>query len=189
MTPAIDISKVTLKTSRLTLRPWTMDDLQDFYDYAKVDGVGQMAGWTPHKSIEESERILTDFVEGKKTFAIVYNNHAIGSIGIEKYNEQLCPELSEMKVREIGFVLSKDYWGNGFMPEAVKEVIRYCFEDLNLDALICGHFKRNLQSASVQRKCGFHYLKNHIYHTRYNTDEDAITNILWKKEYEKHYSH
>ena len=73
MNPAIDISKVTLKTSRLTLRPWTMDDLQDFYDYAKVDGVGQMAGWTPHKSIEESERILTDFVEGKKTFAIVYN--------------------------------------------------------------------------------------------------------------------
>lgn len=40
MNATIDISNVRLKTERLTLRPWTLQDLDDFYEYAKVDGVG-----------------------------------------------------------------------------------------------------------------------------------------------------
>ena len=54
MNAEIDITCVVLKTSRLLLRPWKMSDLDDFYEYAKVDGVGQMAGWLPHKNKEES---------------------------------------------------------------------------------------------------------------------------------------
>ena len=47
MNARIDITNVTLKTKRLTLRPWQEEDLQDLYDYARVEGVGQMAGWNP----------------------------------------------------------------------------------------------------------------------------------------------
>ena len=50
MNPEIDISNVILKTERLLIRPWRQSDLDDFYSYASVDGVGQMAGWKPHKS-------------------------------------------------------------------------------------------------------------------------------------------
>ena len=71
MNPVIDISAVTLTTERLILRPWSKDDLSELYDYARVDGVGQMAGWLPHKTIEDSERVLNMFIEGQKTFAIV----------------------------------------------------------------------------------------------------------------------
>ena len=46
----IDLKTTTLYTDRLILRPWTLDDLDDFYAYASVDGVGQMAGWNPHRS-------------------------------------------------------------------------------------------------------------------------------------------
>lgn len=45
MNAQIDIHNVILKTERLTLRPWQLSDLDDFYEYASVDGVGQMAGW------------------------------------------------------------------------------------------------------------------------------------------------
>jgi len=62
----IDISKVTLETERLILRPWLLSDLDDFYEYARVDGVGQMAGWSPHKNIEESAQILKVFIKEKK---------------------------------------------------------------------------------------------------------------------------
>lgn len=62
MNARIDIRAVTLKTKRLTLRPWREEDLQDLYDYARVEGVGQMAGWTPHKDLEESRRILKLFI-------------------------------------------------------------------------------------------------------------------------------
>ena len=123
MNKNIDISNVILKTQRMILRPWKDTDLNDFYEYAKVDGVGQLAGWTPHKNIEESKRILDIFIEGKKTFAIEYRGKVIGSLGIECYNEENYPEFNALQGREIGYVLSKDFWGQGIMPEAVKAVI------------------------------------------------------------------
>jgi ribosomal-protein-alanine N-acetyltransferase len=47
MNATIDISQVVLKTERLILRPWEIADLDDFFEYASVDGVGQMAGYRP----------------------------------------------------------------------------------------------------------------------------------------------
>ena len=70
MNTPIDISNVTLKTNRLILRPWRQSDLDDFYEYAHVDGVGQMAGWLPHKDKTESQTILDMFISERKTFAI-----------------------------------------------------------------------------------------------------------------------
>ena len=84
MNKPIDITDIVLTTERLTLRPWRESDLSDFYEYASVDGVGQMAGWNPHRSLEESKEILSRFIEGKKTFALEYQGKAIGSLGICK---------------------------------------------------------------------------------------------------------
>lgn len=111
MNVEIDISNVTLKTKRLILRPWKLTDLDDFFEYASVDGVGQMAGWEPHKSKDESLEILNRFIEHKKTFALEYNGKVIGSLGIERYPENVFKEYQDLKGREIGYVLSKDYWG------------------------------------------------------------------------------
>lgn len=173
-----------LRTERLILRPWRLTDLDDFYAYASVDGVGQMAGWKPHESKEESREILDLFISHKKTFALELNGKAIGSIGIEKYNESRFPEFDDKKCREIGYVLGKDYWGQGLMPEAVKEVIRYLFEKVGLDAIFCGHFLWNTQSARVQEKCGFRPYARNKYETRLNTVEDNEVTILTKQEWQ-----
>ena len=55
MNADIDLSNVVLKTERLILRPWKETDLDDFYEYASVDGVGVMAGWNRHTSIRKSK--------------------------------------------------------------------------------------------------------------------------------------
>lgn len=55
MNKPIDIRQTVLKTARLTLRPWKESDLKDFYEYARVDGVGQMAGWNPQKQLMNPE--------------------------------------------------------------------------------------------------------------------------------------
>ena len=178
MNAKIDISNVVLKTKRLTLRPWKLDDLDDFYEYASVDGVGQMAGWLPHENKEKSLQILKIFIEKKKTFAIEYNGKVIGSLGIEEYPERGFKEYSKLKGRELGYVLSKDYWGLGLMPEAVKEVIRYLFIDLKLDFLICGHFIDNNQSRRVQEKCGFVHVKKVKHDGRDGTQRDCWLSIL-----------
>lgn len=179
MNKMIDISQVVLNTERLVLRPWKESDLEDLFEYASVDGVGQMAGWPPHKSIEESHKRLDRFISTKKTFALEYQGKVIGSCGLVDYNEGYYPELASLNGREIGYVLSKDYWGRGLMPEAVKAVIQYLFEVENLDFIIAGHFERNKQSARVIQKCGFEYIKTRPYETQYGTVETSIESILY----------
>ena len=185
MNKEIDITGRTIKTERLTLRPFCQDDLDDFYEYAKVDGVGQMCGWLPHKNLEESKEILDIFIAGKNQFALVYNNKVIGSIGIEKYNEKELDEFSSLKGREVGYVLSKDYWGQGLMSEAIQGVIKYLFEEVKLDFIAGSFFKRNIRSKRVQEKNGFKFYKDIIYETRYGTKEDSVYMILTKEDYEK----
>ena len=181
----IDISHVILKTKRLVLRPWKQSDLDDFFEYASVDGVGQMAGWKPHANKEETQNILTRFINHKKTFALDYQGKVIGSLGIELYNEDQFPEFKEKQCRSIGYVLSKDYWGHGLMPEAVKEVIKYLFEVVKLDVILCGHFMSNTRSARVQEKCGFKHYVYSKYETQLSTVEDEEINILTKEDWEK----
>ena len=182
MNEPIDISNVILTTERLILRPWRQDDLEDFFSYASVDGVGQMAGWKPHESREESQVILQRFIDKKRVFAIEYQGKAIGSLGIEEYDEKIMPELADKKCREIGYVLAKPYWGQGLMPEAVKRVIRWLFEEVGLDVILCAHFDWNNQSHRVQEKCGFTPYKKAIYETALGTTENDIINILTKEQ-------
>lgn len=180
MNQLIDISGVTLATQRLVLRPWAWTDLADFYEYASVDGVGQMAGWLPHQSIEESRMVLGMFIEGKKTFAIEHEGKVIGSLGVEEYDEEKLPEFADRCGRELGFVLAKPCWGRGLMPEAVQAVIRYLFDEVGLDFLVCCHFADNAQSCRVQEKCGFRHYKLIQSETRYGLVKDAWASILEK---------
>ena len=178
MNTEIDISNTVLRTDRLTLRPWKQTDLEDFYAYASVDGVGQMAGWNPHSSRDESQAILNRFIDGKKTFALEFKGKVIGSLGVEKYNEDKFPEFNDKQCRMLGFVLSKDYWGQGLMPEAVNEVVNYLFRTVGLDVILCAHFLSNKRSARVQEKCGFKHYSFGTYETKYGTTEEDETNIL-----------
>lgn len=180
MNAKIDVTDVVIKTERLILRPFRETDLADFFEYAKVEGVGEMAGWSHHKNIEESKTILGFFLSEKKTFAVEYNGKVIGSLGVEKYNEEELPEFADKKGREIGFVLSKDYWGQGFMPEAVNGVIDYLFNEIKLDFIVAAHFCRNTQSKRVQGKCGFKPYKTRKLKTNYGTVEDDCINILYR---------
>ena len=171
MNATIDVTNIRIETPRLILRPWKESDVADFYEYASVPGVGEMAGWCHHKSVEESKMILAMFLGGKKTLALELkeNGKVIGSLGLEEMRPD--PVEGEKQGREIGYVLSKEYWGRGLMPEAVQAIISYCFEVLDLDYLTCGHFIQNSQSRQVIEKVGFTYFGESTFETRYNTVE------------------
>ena len=180
MNAPVDVTNIRIETDRLILRPWRQEDLEDFYEYARVDGVGQMAGWQPHESMEKSQAILDCFIREKKTFALELKDSGkvIGSLGLEARGRNVgVPE--ELLGREIGYVLSKDCWGKGLMPEAVKAVIDYCFSVLGFDYLTCGHFARNNQSRRVIEKCGFHFLTEYDFETRMGTLEQVKLYILY----------
>ena len=105
------INGTQIETPRLILRAFRESDLEDFYRYASVDGVGEMAGWRHHESREETQRILDSFIEHDKTFALCLkeNNRVIGSLGVEKYGlEDKLSEFFDYRGRELGYVLSKE---------------------------------------------------------------------------------
>lgn len=89
MIAPVDVTKIRIETDRLILRAWRKSDLEDFYEYASVDGVGQMAGWQPHGSIEETETILGFFIRDKKALALELkeNGKVIGSLSLDETDE------------------------------------------------------------------------------------------------------
>lgn len=178
MIAPVDVTKIRIETDRLILRAWRKSDLEDFYEYASVDGVGQMAGWQPHSSIEETETILGFFIRDKKALALELkeNGKVIGSLSLDETDEE--PSSGEKYGREIGFALNKAYWGRGLVPEAVKAVTDYCFDELHFDWILCGHFSWNDQSRRVIEKCGFQFVREMVYETRMGTEEPSKQYLL-----------
>ncbi len=180
----VDTSKIRIETKRLVLRGFRADDLSDFYDYAKVEGVGECAGWSHHKSIEESREILSKFIEDKNVFAVVDkgSGKVIGSVGIKDPDEATVSRFPDVKVKEIGYVLAKDYWGKGLMTEAAQAVVCYCFDELNLDAVSARYFVGNDRSRRVIEKCGFEYFADTEFHSAsLGTDYRCMDYILRNK--------
>lgn len=50
-----------LQTKRLTLRKWKETDAESLYEYVKDPDVGPIAGWPPHKSVDESLSVINDY--------------------------------------------------------------------------------------------------------------------------------
>jgi len=182
MNAEINISNVILETDRLILRAWEITDLDDFFEYASVEGVGEKAGWEHHKSKDKSLEILKMFIEEKKVFAIVLkeNQKVIGSIGIEELSEELDKDLDNLVGRELGYVLNKDYWNKGIMTEAVSKVVDYCFNTLKLNFLMASYFNHNIASKKVLENLNFKFYKDIIIETGYNNIKEKSTLMLLK---------
>ena len=183
-----------IETERLILRPFKETDLKDFYEYASEEGVGEMAGWEHHASIEKSKEILDIFISEDKTFAICCkeNGKVIGSLGVEFYGlEEALTEFDGYRGRERGFVLARDSWGMGLMPEAVRAVMDYLFGELDYDFLLCGYYNFNSQSQKVQEKCGFKPYRALKMNTRMGTEENGTLNLIInpKKNIKFNFSH
>lgn len=148
----------TLQTKRLVLRPWTESDAKALFAYASDPNIGPRAGWPAHTSVEESAEAIRDVLAVPETFAITLRdapdpNEPVGAIGLK------IGEASDLAIgsdqAELGFWIAKPLWGNGYMPEAVREVMRHGFCDLGLEAIWAGHTDDNDQSRRVQEKTGF----------------------------------
>ena len=142
-----------LYTERLILRPWTIQDAEDMYDYAKSPVVGPAAGWAPHQCFQDSLDYLSAAIEEGDTCAIEYkeNHKVIGAIGLHRDSLR----ASSVASRCLGYVLHEDYWGKGLMTEAAQEIIRYAFGDLGLQIISVQHAPENERSRRVIEKCGF----------------------------------
>ena len=161
-----------LETERLILRRWEKNDAESLYEYAKDPDVGPIAGWPAHRSIEESRDVIKNVFNGKEAYAICLktDNRAIGAIELKLNGHTDMTERDDEC--ELGYWLGKPFWGQGIVPEAVKEMLRHAFEDLGIKTVWVGYYEGNIKSKRVQEKCGFRY--------RWKS-EDAAVPLLHEK--------
>lgn len=146
---------IHLETERLILRPIHLTDSHDFFEYAQHPEVGPNAGWKPHETLEETVKIIKEiFLEQDTIWGIVRKTDAklIGSVGLLPD-----PKRSNDQAMMLGYALGYPYWYQGYMTEAVREVIRYGLEDLQLQLISASCYPHNQRSRAVLKKCGFVY--------------------------------
>lgn len=150
---------ITLQTERLTLRPWKESDAEALYRYACNPNIGPIAGWPPHTSVENSREIIKTVLSAPETYAVVLKetNETVGSVGIMTARSEIRSAKMTDSECEIGYWIGEPYWGQGLIPEAVSELIRYAFEDLQMTTIWCGYYDGNEKSKRAQEKCGFVY--------------------------------
>ncbi|MBO7274757.1 MAG: GNAT family N-acetyltransferase [Clostridia bacterium] len=146
-----------LHTERLILRPWRESDAENLFEYAKDPDVGPIAGWPPHKNLQESLDIIKNILSGPECYAICERDcdNAIGAVEMKLNGRTDMTDRDDEC--EIGYWLGKPFWGRGYMPEAVGELLRRAFEDIGMTTVWCGYYDGNHKSKRVQEKVGFAY--------------------------------
>lgn len=175
-----------ITTERLYLSPFKESDAADFYEYAKNPNVGPIAGWAPHKSVEDTQEIMKAWFMHENAWTIRFKGEEkmIGVIALE--HDKYRPDA---KSKEIGYSLSEDYWGQGIMTEAAKAVMKYGFEELDLEIIGICTGEVNKRSQRVIEKCGFQYEGKirKTYEVFDGTLRDSLVFSILREEYEKIY--
>ena len=173
-----------LQTKRLILRPWSENDAEELYKYASDPEVGPPAGWPPHTSVENSREIIRIVLSAPETYAVCLkeNGKPIGSVGLHR--NDLAEKDDEY---ELGYWIGKPFWGQGLIPEASRELLRYAFEDLGMNRIWCGYYDGNEKSRRVQEKLGFVF-----YHTTEGLEVKLLneirtghSNLMTKERWQK----
>ena len=162
-------------TERLILRHWKESDKESLYEYAKDPAVGPAAGWPVHTSVENSLEIIRNVLSAEEIYAVCLkeDNVAIGSIGLMASTQTMT--VSGDDEMEIGYWIGVPFWGNGYIPEAIKTIQKHAFEDLNCRIIWCCYYDGNEKSKVCMEKCGFKY-----HHTEENMPCPLIDDVRTK---------
>ncbi|XZI58628.1 GNAT family N-acetyltransferase [Clostridium perfringens] len=140
-----------LETTMTILRSFEEKDLMDFHEYCSQEGIGEMAGWKHHSDLLNSEEALHNNIKNNNIFAIENkeDNKVIGHISINEDSED-----GREDIKELGFVLNKNYHNRGIMTEVVYGILNYLFSN-GIESVYACCFKNNKASKKLIEKCGF----------------------------------
>ena len=150
------LTQSTLETSRLILRPLTRADAPSIQTVASIREIADTMISIPHPYPDsEAEQYIS------KQLAEFENGYSVTFV-IERKFERVFSGLIEIRgieqehsQAELSFWLAVEAWGQGYMSEALKPMLRFAFEDLGLNRLCAYHMVRNPASGKVLQKNGF----------------------------------
>lgn len=147
-----------METERLILRRLRITDAEDmYYNWASDPEVTRFLTWPVHSNVDVTRSLLSDWVsryEDGGYFNWVIEDKssgkAIGNISVVGMKESV-------ESAEIGYCMSREYWGRGIMPEALKAVINFLFGTVELKRIAARHDVNNPRSGRVMEKAGMKY--------------------------------
>ncbi len=146
-----------LTTPRLTLRRMMVADTNDMYEYASRQDVTKYLTWYPHPDREYTREYLQYL--GKRyaagmfyDWAVIYEPECkmVGTCGFTAFH---CAN----DCAEVGYVLNPAYWGKGIATEALTRVLRFAFEELELNRVEARFMEDNQRSRRVMEKVGMRF--------------------------------
>ncbi len=174
-----------LETERLRLRLFKDTDATSLYEACSDEEVTRYLSFDTYTSMDDAYSRL-EFLKEEYTkleeppvWAITLKGEdkAIGSINYlhvkEKHSEA-----------EIGYWLARKHWNKGIMTEAVREVLKFGFENMGLNRVVIRCDSRNVGSYRVMEKAGLVYEGTHR-QDRFSKGEFVDTKIysMLKEEY------
>jgi len=141
---------LVLETARLRLSPFTDADIPEL---VPLIGSREVAATTLRIPYPYEEKHAREFLarvakENELRLAIRHRSDGrlCGGIGLH-------PDMQHQRA-ELGYWLGVPYWGHGYATEAARAVVRYGFEQFNLNRIFAAHFEGNEASGNVLRKIG-----------------------------------
>ena len=140
----------TLETDRLILRRFRLEDAEQMFKNWASDGrVTEFLTWPSHGDVEVTKAVVGSWVKNYSDMAY-YNwvielksaKEIIGNISVIKLDEKI-------EAAEIGYCMGTNWWGQSIMPEALKEVIAYLFDEVGLNRVEASHDSNNPKSGRV----------------------------------------
>ena len=138
-----------LATTRLTLRPFRIEDAEDVYEWTGSFEVTKFLWWHPNRDLATTEKILKKWIRNQRNFswAIVQGDEVIGEI-------QVIKDLPD-KGFEFGITSKVSAWGKGYMREASFKAIDYLFSSGLYEYGYAESDVRNLRSHRLLEALGF----------------------------------
>jgi len=178
----LDLSRIfehfpVLETERLVLRELIGSDTEDLFAYYGDPSIKDYVSYSAFKSIDIARDEIGRIAEGFKAHKFVEfgvarksDNRIVGVCTLH----HISPDHHRM---ELGYGLARAYWGFGYMTEAVREVIRYAFEEMGIHRIEAECETGNIRSCRVAERCGMtlevtrqdneinkgRFVSNHVY--------------------------
>lgn len=147
-----------LTTERLILRPFTIADAADVQQLAGDPAIAAMTLNIPHPYPDGAAE------QWIATHAETWESGLGITLAIaERDSGQLMGAISIMNIRrdhqrgEIGYWVGKPYWNQGYASEATRALIRFGFQELELNRIQATHLPHNLASGRVMEKAGMQF--------------------------------
>jgi len=170
-----------LETNRLLLRQWQESD---FMPFAKLNADVEVRRYFPDVQTQENsirdaktcQSLIAEKGWGFWAVELKSTNEFIGFIGLHEPSA----DLPFSPCVEIGWRLSKQFWGHGYATEGAKEVLSYAFKVLNLDEVVSFTVLENTPSRAVMSRIGLSQCLENFNHPDIALDHPLSEHVLYK---------